>query len=267
MNQADTQYATEKLAQLKSEFDVDIFKDWGDEAGTWNMGFWIKDELDRLHSILTCFADCIGGPEKFKGYTGGVTVKKADIGTHGGEALVRRISLATKSPFTPWTVVHEFAHTWDAKYKWKLSEILEKYTGGHTNLVESWFVKLFGKPDSGLRGYERTRGRYGRLPGCNAAGYFYGDLPGGSDWNFNRKEDFAESIAMYVGWERNNDLSQHAKKRILRYELDNGAKDGFGVEDNWKDYAKYFYPPQGDYAKTKRWKFVDDLVNGRITIQ
>jgi len=267
MNQIEKQYAAEKLAQLKLEFDVDIFKDWGDETGTWNVGFWMKEELDRLHGILTCFADCIGGAEKFKGYTGGVSLKKADIGTHGGEALERRISLSTKATFTPWTVVHEFAHTWDAKHKWRLSEILEKYTGGHTNLIQSWLVKLFGKHDSGFRSYERTLGRYGRLPGCNSAGYFYGDQPGGSDWNFNPKEDFAESVAMYVGWERNNDLSEHARKRIVRYELNNGDKDGFGVADNWKDYARYFYPPNGDYTKTKRWKFVDDLVKGNITIQ
>jgi hypothetical protein len=32
------------------------------------------------------------------------------------------------------------------------------------------------------------------------------------------------------------------------------------------DYAKRFYPDNGDYTKTKRWQFVDDLVNGRITV-
>jgi len=266
MNQSDAPYAMERVANLKSMFLVDIERDWGEDTGTWQMGYWAKDELDKLHNVLDCFASYIGGYDKFKECTGGVTVKKADIGTHGGEALKRRVSFSTKAKISPWTVVHEFAHAWDANYGWRLSEELEKYTGGHTSLIQSWFVKVFGNADSGLRTPEKTPGRYGRLPGCNAAGYFYGDIPGGSDWNFNKKEDFAESIAMYIGWERDNELSKHAKDRIIRYEFKNGEKDGFGVADNWTDYKKYFYPENGDYTRTNRWQFVDDLVNGKIKI-
>ncbi len=266
MNQSDVQYAADKLAQLKSEFQVDIFQDWGDNSGTWQAGYWMRDELDQLHNVLDCLASCVGGPGRLKEYTGGVTVRKADIGSHGGEALSHRISLSTKGAFSPWTVVHEFAHAWDANFGWRLSAALEKYTGGHTSLLQSWILKFLGKPDLMNRGFERTPGHYGRLPGCNGGGYFYGDKPGGSDWNFNRKEDFAECIAMYVGWERNNDLSQHAKDRIIRFKLKNGDKDGFGVTDNWADYAKYFYPENGDYTKTKRWQFVTDLVNGKINL-
>jgi hypothetical protein len=266
MHQSDLDYVTNKLAQLKSEFLVDIQKDWGDETGTWQDGTWAKDELDRLHNILTCFAECIGGPSKLGECTGGVTVRKADIGTHGGEADAHRVSLSTKTPFSAWTVVHEFAHAWDAQNHWRLSATLEKYTGGSTSLLLSWLVKTFGKPDLLNRKFDRSLGHYGRLPGCNAFGYFYGDKPGGSDWNFNRKEDFAECVAMYVGWERGNDLSDHARKRISRFQLNNGEKDGFGVADNWKDYAKYFYPENGDYTKTKRWQFIDDLVKGKIQV-
>ena len=79
-------------------------------------------------------------------------------------------------------------------------------------------------------------------------------------------EDFAESVAMYVGWEQNNDLSQHARNRIVRYQLKNGEKNSFNTIDNWMDYAKRFYPDNGDYTRTKRWQFVDDLVNGRIVV-
>lgn len=267
MHQADRDYATEKLAQLKSDFLVDISKDWGDESGAWQEGYWGREELDKLHNTLTCFCDCMGGKEKFKGWTGGVTVRKADIGTHGGEALARRVSLSTKGAFSAWTVVHEFAHAWDGQYGWRVSEALEKYTGGFTSPILSFLKKAFGKHDSGISNYEKTPGRYGRLPGCNLAGYFYGDKPSGSNWSFNRKEDFAESVAMYVGWERNNDLSNHARNRIVRYQLKNGEKDPFGIVDNWQEYAEYFYPENGDYTKTKRWQFVDDLVNGRITVQ
>ncbi|HJS17559.1 MAG TPA: hypothetical protein VJ785_02345 [Anaerolineales bacterium] len=266
MNQSDAQYALDKVAQLKAEFQVEIDRDWGDETGTWQIGNWAIEELEKLHKVLDTFAGYIGGREKFREFTGGVNVRKADIGSHGGEALAKRVTFSSKGTFTPWTVVHEFAHAWDAKYGWRLSQELEKYSGGSTSLFRSWIVKLIGKHDSGFRSYERTPGRYGRLPGSNAAGYFYGDKPSGSNWSFNRKEDFAESVAMYVGWERDNDLSKHAMKRIARYQLMNGDKDGFGVNDNWQDYAKYFYPENGDYTKTKRWQFVDDLVNGRISI-
>jgi hypothetical protein len=71
---------------------------------------------------------------------------------------------------------------------------------------------------------------------------------------------------MYVGWERDNDLSQHARKRIVRYQLKNGDKDPFNIIDNWTYYAQRFYPDNGDYTRTKRWQFVDDLVKGRIAI-
>jgi hypothetical protein len=266
MDPLDIPYASERIEKLKSEYLVEIFTDWGDSAGTWNPGYWVKDELDRLQNIISCFVDCIGGPENFRRYTGGVTVKKADMGSHGGEALRHQVSLSTKYPFSAWTVVHEFAHAWDAHHNWMLSRALEKYTGGHTSWIHSWLVKRFGKADCAMRGYEKQPGRWGRLPGCNAAGYFYGDKPGGSDWNFNRKEDFAECVAMYVGWERNNDLSEHARKRVVRFELQNGEKDGFGVVDNWADYARYFYPQNGDYATTKRWQFVDELVKGKLQI-
>ncbi len=266
MDPSDIQYASDKLAQLKSIFLVDIDKDWGEDTGTWRAGYWMKDELDRLQNVLTCFSDCIGGPDKFKECTGGVTVRKADIGSHGGEALKRRVALSTKGTFSPWTIVHEFAHAWDAKYNWKLSVALQRYTGGYTNPVWSLAKKVFGKPDSGIWESEKVAGLYGRLPGCNAAGYFYGDKPSGSNWSFNRKEDFAESVAMYIGWERGNDLSDHAKKRVIRYQLKNGEKDGFGTIDNWQDYANYFYPEDGDYTRTKHWQFVDDLVKGKINI-
>jgi hypothetical protein len=267
MHQADLEYAHGKLAQLKSQFQVDIDRDWGEDTGTWQAGNWGRDELDKLENILTCFADCIGGPEKLKQCTGGVTVKKADMGSHGGEALSHKVSLSTKGAFSAWTVIHEFAHAWDANYGWKLSRALEKYTGGFTNPTLASIRRFVGLSDSGRFSDENKPGRRGRLPGCNAAGYFYGDKPSGSNWKFNRVEDFAESVAMYVGWERGNDLSSWAKARIDRYTLPDGAADkNFGV-DNWAYYRKYFYPDNGDYAKTKRWQFVDDLVKGKVSIE
>lgn len=264
MHQADVQYATERMARLQSEYKVDILVDWMDDAGAWKPGNWEKDEVDKLYDAITCFASCIGGQEKFKQCMGGVTVRKADMGSHGGEALMHRVSLSTKGKFSAWTVAHEFAHAWDANNGWKLSRMLEKYTGGYTNPVLSLIKRLSGSSDSGFLSDENKPGRRGRKPGCNQAGYFYGDQPSGSNWNFNRVEDFAESVAMYVGWERGNELSNWAKARVNRYLLADGATDkNFGT-DNWTYYRKYFYPPDGDYRKTKRWQFVDDLVHGRI---
>ena len=74
MNLSDAQYAGEKLSLLKSEFLVEIHKDWGDETGSWQSGYWVKEELDKLHNTLDCFAECIGGPGKVRECTGGVTV-------------------------------------------------------------------------------------------------------------------------------------------------------------------------------------------------
>jgi hypothetical protein len=267
MNLSDAQYAGEKLSQLDSMFRVAIQKDWGDESGSWQAGVWLRDDLDKLYNTLMCFAECIGGVNKVGECTGGVAVFREDLGNHGGEAYVHRVSFSIKHPLSAWTVVHEFAHAWDANYDWRLSRLLESYTGGHTSRFTGFLTRLIGTPDSGLSNSEEKPGRRGRKPGCNAAGYFYGDKPSGSNWMFNRVEDFAESIAMYVGWERGNDLSTWAKGRLDRYLLADGASaPNFGV-DNWAFYKQYFYPENGDYRNTKRWQFVDDLVTGKINVK
>ena len=266
MQQADAQYAQAKLAQLKAQYDVDVAVDWGDGQGDWKPGLWTKEELDKLHNSIALLANVMGEKENFIRNLGGVTVRKAEIGAHGGEAIAHKVSLSTKGSFSPWTLVHEFAHAWDANYGWKLARLLETHTGGFTSPILSYLKQLAGLSDSAFLGPEQKPGRYGRKPGCNRAGYFYGDKPSGSNWNFNRLEDFAESVAMYVGWGRDNDLSDWADARIKRYLLENGSNDkNFGL-DNWKDYARYFYPKGGDYTRTKRWQFVDDLVHGRINV-
>ena len=266
MEREHLHYAQAKLAQLKADYDVGILLDWGEAENDWKAGTWTKEELDRLHKHIALMADIIGGMEKFRRHLGGVTVRKADIGSHGGEALSHRVTFSLKGSFSAWTVVHEFAHAWDANHGWQLSRLLEKYTGGFTSKSLSYVRQFIRMADSGFLRPEQKPGRYGRWPGCNRAGYFYGDKPSGSNWSFNRLEDFAESVAMYIGWERDNDLSQHARNRIVRYQLKNGDRDPFNIIDNWMDYAKRFYPDNGDYTKTKRWQFVDDLVNDRIIV-
>ncbi|RPI88782.1 MAG: hypothetical protein EHM40_22120, partial [Chloroflexi bacterium] len=122
MQRNDYQYAQAKLDQLKGEYQVDILADWGHgnpDPDEWRPGTWTKAELDRLHSTLCLVSDLMGGNEKFVRNLGGVTVRKADIGSHGGEALSHRVSFSTRRTFSAWTVVHEFAHAWDANHGWR----------------------------------------------------------------------------------------------------------------------------------------------------
>jgi hypothetical protein len=267
MEQSDYPYAQARLAQLQGQYQVEVAADWSDGGGTWNPGTWTKAELDKLYNTIALMAGLIGGSEKFVSQVGGVKVQKADIGSHGGEAVAHRVTLSTKGTFSAWTVVHELGHAWDANHGWMLSRLLQKYTRGFTSPLLSLGLRMVGLSDSGRFQAENRPGRYGRRPGCNRAGYFYGDRPSGSNWSFNRLEDFAESVAMYVGWGRNNELSDWAHARLARYTLQDGAADkNFGV-DNWTYYRKYFYPDSGDYTKTKRWQFIDDLVNERIMIR
>jgi hypothetical protein len=265
MQQSESAFAAEKLALLSMDFQVTVLADWGEElsmgASAWKDGTWSLAELDRLYDSLSLFANAMGGIERFKNNLGRVTVKKASIGSHGGEAFKGQVTFSSVHSFNPWTVVHEFAHIWDENNGWRLSRQLEKFTGGFTSRFLSSVKKFLRLAD--LNGFVKADepGKRGRKPGCNAAGYFYGDKPSGSNWAFNRVEDFAESVAMYVGWEKNNALSDHARKRIIRYLRQNGEKDDlFGIPDRWADYKKYFYPVGGDYTTTKRWRFVEALM-------
>jgi len=224
---------------------------------------WPEQELNVVHRSANLFATILGGYEIFAEQLGETIIERTDTGTSLGLAYPGRIKFTTKSSLTAWTVLHELAHIWDAKNNWELSIQLEKFTGGFTNKKLS-LIKRFipGQWDAGKLAPEKKPGFYGRKPGCNAAGYFYGDIPSGSNWSFNRKEDFAESFVMYCGWARENELSKTAHARIQRYLLPNGTKDPlYGITDNWSTYSKFFYPPNGDYTKTKRWQFINELIN------
>ncbi len=238
--------------RLHSDFQIKIAKDEN----------WRTPDLELLHTSIALFAEVMGGSDNFKRTLGEVLIERTDTGTSLALAYKDRIQLSEKSQFSPWSVIHELAHVWDAKDQWKLSLALEEYTGGFTDPVLSEMKKRIPDEwDAGLNGAEKAPGFYGRKPGVNAHGYFYGDKPSGSNWSFNRKEDFAESVAMYCGWGRDNPLSKTAHGRIERYLLPNGTKDPlYGILDNWSDYARYFYPNGGDYTKTKRWEFVDSVI-------
>jgi hypothetical protein len=243
---------TQITTRLHSDFQIKIAEDKN----------WDTPDLELLHASIALFAEVTGGIDNYKRLLGEVLVERTDTGTSLGLAYKDRIQLSEKSQFSPWSVIHELAHVWDAKNQWRLSQALEECTGGVTDPALTKTIKgIHDQWDAGLDGAEKKPGFYGRKPGVNAYGYFYSDKPSGSNWRFNRKEDFAESVVMYCGWGRNNPLSKTAHGRIERYLLPNGTKDPiYGIADNWSDYAQYFYPKDGDYVKTKRWKFVDELV-------
>ncbi len=253
------QNKTEHITRIHADFQIRVA-----ENGSWRAG-----DLEFLHMSIALFAEVMGGNENFKRQLGDVLIERTDTGKNLGLAYKDRIQLSEKSQFSAWSVIHELAHVWDAKNQWKLSLALEKFTDGSTNLFLSKMKKRIpGQWDAGAHGAENKAGHYGRKPGVNAYGYFYGDIPSGANWRFNRKEDFAESVAMYCGWGRSNPLSKTAHGRIERYLLPNGTKDPiYGIADNWSDYARYFYPEGGDYTKTKRWKFIDELINQRNPIK
>lgn len=246
------QNKTENITRLHADFQIKVAEN----------GNWHARDLELLHSSIALLAEVMGGNENFQRQLGEVLIESTGTGTSLALAYKDRIKLSEKTQFSAWSVIHELAHVWDAKNKWGLSLALEKFTGGTTHpLLSSIKKRLPGQWDAGSRGAENKPGYYGRKPGVNAYGYFYGDTPSGANWHFNRKEDFAESVVMYCGWGRDNLLSKTAHGRIERYLLPNGAKDPiYGITDNWSDYARYFYPEDGDYTKTKRWKFVDELV-------
>lgn len=120
------------------------------------------------------------------------------------------------------------AHAWDGNFGWKLSDKLEDYTVGYTNILGSAYKWLRGDCDLSKM-----------LPGCNNAGYFYAGIPpAGSDANFNRLEDFAESVTAYV-------YPIEAQRKI----------NDFLMNPNYRDFL--YYP---DYTKTPRWAFINYLV-------
>jgi hypothetical protein len=252
MDEHTLNLVTEKFSRLDSDFKIQIT-----QKENWN-----PNDVDEMHQAVSLLARALGGGENLKHLIGGVFIERVDIGAKLGLAYKDKIQFSAGNPVKAWSVVHEMAHVWDAKNDWNLSRELEDFTGGFTNPILSAAKRLSpGEWDAGFLGAENQPGKYGRKPGINKAGYFYGDKPSGSNWNFNRVEDFAESVVMYCGWMGDNILSDTAHGRIERYLLPNGSKDPiYGITENWSDYAQYFYPEGGDYKKTKRWKFVEDLI-------
>jgi hypothetical protein len=235
---ADSQQADQIAQDLQETYQLSVVRDWGEgteaDPQAWSGGEWSLEELHTLQKGVADLAHAMGGPDKFIQNVGSIAISQVEM-KHRGLASVHGIKFtASEISIDPWTVVHELAHVWDANSGWRLSKVFESHTGGRTNVVAMALKRVRGECD------EKRR-----LPGCNRFGYFYGDIPpAGSDQNFNRREDFAESVAAYV-----------------YPALVQGRVDRFKDDDSYRDVL--YYP---DYTQTRRWAFVDGLIQGTIHI-
>ena len=228
------------LEDLSLNYQVTVVKDWGEATGegvdeVWRGGDWSMNELQIVRQGVSDLASAMGGAQAFINNMGDTVISQEAI-KYRGLASSRGVKF-TNSPISidQWTVVHELAHVWDAQVNWRLSKALEDYTGGYTSLI-AMLLKRW------RTGFDEEQ----RQPGANRFGYFYGDIPpAGSDQNFNRKEDFAESVTAYV-------YPALVQSRVERFKDD-------------ERYRSFLYYP--DYTKTKRWAFVNGLVKGTIIVK
>jgi len=270
ITQDEDEDANRIVRQVDNYFGIEIVKDWGwrilpvrapapDMPGNacgWDPGRWTLIELGLVDFAVARLATAMGGETAFRDFIGRWEMIKTPSAcgrgcTHGS---LRRIELIDNGQpptlgthlseliinpginFDSWSVVHELGHAWDANHGWRLSKELEGYTGGFTigpvgkHLLSDW-----------LRDYCDGDNR---RPGCNAAGYFYGDIPPkGSDVNFNREEDFAESVAAYV-------FPDEAQREVQQYRH----------SELYRDLLYY-----EDYRETLRWRYINGLIEGSIS--
>lgn len=161
---------------------------------SWLEGDWSLKELKGLRKGVVDLSRAMGGLNKFVAKLGHVVVvQEALSGTNFDKAAVGsahsiRVNSLLNDKFTNWSAVHELGHVWDGNNNWKLSSLLEAYTGGYTISPSTSIMPPYCSLDIGHE-----------LPGCNVAGYYYGGIPPKtSGIGFNRFEDFAESVAAYV---------------------------------------------------------------------
>ena len=249
-NETETNYANAIVSELQSTYRVGLIVDWGyqfipnpipdppdplnSQTQTicyWQEGSWTINELHTLLQGVQSLSYAMKGANKFIENIGGVTVSQDPINARGLTSPHRIKFTNSSDSIDTWTVVHELAHAWDANYSWRLSKNLEEYTKGFTSINGAAGKWKNGECDQNQR-----------LPGCNNAGYFYGGTPpAGSDANFNRLEDFAESVTAYV-------YPVEAQRKVIAYK-------------EMKGYEFLYY---SDYTKLPRWAFVNQLIEGNI---
>jgi len=180
---------------------------------------WPEDVLSLFEGACSDMVGALGGAAP--AWLSGLKVRLEKMKPLGltGTGLVR----LNPRGLTRWTIVHELAHAWDFSTGTRLSRQLQRAT--HSSGVFSWLKRRFPKN-------KRFWYHIGAPP-----------PPCGTDVNFNRMEDFAESVAAFVY----PDLArERAAKRGLPYEM-------FGYES---------------FKETPRGKFISRLavINKKDTL-
>lgn len=231
----------------------------------WTFGRWSLNELKIVKGAVLRLNNAMG--YKLRNNIGVVYIAKLDENdiracgrgcTNGNEITLRDKGLKpfgipssltnyyVKRPsssvnFDQWTVVHEIAHAWDHAHNSRLSKGLEEYTGGFTSLSKPY----------GFQQWCLSYDPYNELPGCNDAGYFYGGIPPvTSDINFNRAEDFAESVAAYV-------FPNEAKAEVLN-QLKIYEQRFLGQPDLYSIYYSNLY--YDNFRTTSRGRYIANLI-------
>ncbi len=178
----------------------------------WREGLWTLDELQTVLQAVQELANAMGGTEAFKSNLGGVTVTQKNMKS-GGLAEAHDLKLNAIG-FSIWTVVHEFAHAWDAATGWMLSRNMQSSFGA--GFAHPVFHFLNPTNDS-----------YWYDPGSSPP-------PCGIDANFNAKEDFAELVTAYV-------FPAEAERRA------NATNYPYNDPNRGYNYSSFIYTPRGQY--------------------
>jgi hypothetical protein len=172
---------------------------------------WPEDVLSLFEGACSDLVGTLGGAAP--AWMRGLKVRLMEMKPLGltGLGLVR----LNPRGLTRWTIVHELAHAWDFSSGTRLSRQMQRAT--HSNGLLA-LLKL-------------------RYPANPHFWYHVGSPPPpcGTDVNFNRMEDFAESVAAFVYPEL---AKQRAAKRGLPYDM-------FGYDN---------------FMETPRGKFIGGLV-------
>ena len=173
---------------------------------------WPEDVLSLFDEACSDLVNALGGiaPHWMRGLKVRLEAMKP-LGLTG-------LGLMRLNPrgLTRWTIVHELAHAWDFSTGTQLSRHLQRVT--HSNGILALLKR--------------------RSPANPRFWYHIGSPPPpcGTDGNFNRMEDFAESVAAFV-------YPDLAKEKA--------AKRGL-------PYAIYGYD---NFLETTRGKFISGLAN------
>jgi hypothetical protein len=139
-------------------------------------GSWNGESLQTLEEAAFLFFGLAPDDFQLWHWVENLSVKLEQI--PAGGLTSRNLVRLNPNHLTLWTVIHELAHAWDASQGWKISSRMAKDTGSrfehpilhrlHPADIEYWYA--VGSPP----------------PPC------------GVDANFNRLEDFAESVTAYL---------------------------------------------------------------------